>query len=292
MATRTRAAKDKAGSPTAAREPGNAAPQLTLADLYRKVTETSSSLGDKLDKLSNDINQINKRFEELEDSVVFHSGKINEMEKEVIPALKTSLEAEIEKLQNSLIMMEIHNRKANLLFYGATEKRGEDIYTVLKEIFMHLGLQEGEANQIQVVNAHRLPRRNAAANLGPNPIIAKFCFMRDRDRILHAYEDQQRNRPRTSGATPGATPGAIPGPTHGAAPVRDSQPGSQQPRISVRTDLPPALKAQRGKLANEAYKMRREKGLSTKIVVQDAKVVLKWKEKGSTTWKNYIQHVE
>ena len=59
-------------------------------------------------------------------------------------------------------------------------------------------------------------------------------------------------------------------------------------RITVRTDLPPALKAARGKLANEAYKLRKEKGLSTKIVVREANVVLLWKEKGSTSWNKFV----
>ena len=59
-------------------------------------------------------------------------------------------------------------------------------------------------------------------------------------------------------------------------------------RITVRTDLPPALKAARGKLANEAYKLKKEKGLSTKIVVREANVVLLWKEKGSTSWNKFV----
>ena len=51
----------------------------------------------------------------------------------------------------------------------------------------------------------------------------------------------------------------------------------------MRTDLPPALKARRGILVTVlAFKLRKERGVSIKVVLQGVKVVLKWKEKGST----------
>ena len=94
--------------------------------------------------------------------------------------------------------------------------------------------------------------------------------MRDRDRVLAAFEERQR-QPRGANAQP-----------QGA-----NAPGQTPNRITVRTDLPPALKARRSILAKVAFDLRKQKGVSTKIVVAGTKVLLKWKEKSSTNWNLY-----
>ena len=92
--------------------------------------------------------------------------------------------------------------------------------------------------------------------------------MADRNKVLAAYENGDR-RPRDRDASATQTP------------------GSTLQRVSVRTDLPPALKARRGQLANIAYKMRKKDGVSTKIILQNATVCLKWKQKGTSKWNDY-----
>ena len=90
--------------------------------------------------------------------------------------------------------------------------------------------------------------------------------MADRDLILSAFENQKRPRETPEGAATNPPP---------------------RPRMTVRTDLPPTLKARRGHLAEVAYKLRKEKNLSTRIKLQGVKIVLQWREKGTTTWKPY-----
>ena len=247
--------------------------QPTNADLDARIVELSTMLGGKLDNLTSEVSAINRKYAELEQSVQFNSDKLSHIESREIPKLQSSIESEVQKLEKKITMMEIYNRKANLLFYGVDEGRDENTTETLKnKVFTTLGLGKEEAAKIAIINAHRLPRRgdtSSADNRGPNPIIAKFCFMQDRDRILSLYETGERNRHRNPANREAATGGATP------------------PKITVRTDLPPALKAQRGKLANEAYKMRKEKGVSTKIIVREASVVLLWKEKGSGSWKKF-----
>ena len=87
----------------------------------------------------------------------------------------------------------------------------------------------------------------------------------DRDRIMSAFELQQRDRGKSSPATAGAT-------LH---------------RYTVRSDLPAALKARRAILATKAYHMRKDRGVSTKIIVKGAEVALLWKEKGTAKWNNF-----
>ena len=226
---------------------------------------------EKLDHLTEEVGSISQRMVDIERSVEFTSSKISTMEKE-IPKMRTALRDEILKFDKKITIMEIYNRKPNLLFYGVTEPQGEHILDTLKQVFICPGVDEEKARSMMLANAHRLPRRNPPENAGavdrtprPSPIIAKFINMADRDYVLSCFETQQRQRPR-------ATADHAPPPFF---------------RITVRTDLPPALKARRGILAQEAYKLRREKGLSTRIKVHGAKVILEWKEKGTKTWKLY-----
>ena len=196
------------------------------------------------------------------------------MEKE-LPKIKEHFQKEIKRLEDKLTMSEIYNRKMNLLFYGIRmEQKDESTAEVLRKNLVKMGMDKDSIAKIKFVNAHRLPSRSAARNESgssekedaPTPIIAKFVYMEDRNAVLNAYEQFQRN-------------------VRGAP--RGEETAAPRFRISVRTDLPPQLKARRGVLAAQAYKLRREKGLATKISVQGAKVVLFTREKGTTQWKAY-----
>lgn len=143
------------------------------------------------------------------------------------------------------------------------------MYEKLKNVFIDLGISREEAARIIIVNAYRLPRKSrdtdgaAAGDQGPDPIIAKFAIMRDRQRILEAYDNQSRNKNAAADhvTSRGATAGT-------------------SSRISVRTDLLPTMKFRRGKLANTAYNLRKEKkNLSTKIFVIGTDVIVQFKEK-------------
>ena len=144
--------------------------------------------------------------------------------------------------------MEIYGRRTNLLFYGVKESVNEHAESTLRETFAYLGIDANEAANIALVNVHRLPRRDNAepsqASGGPprdptpRAIIAKFVYMRDQNRILDAFDERQRHRqPRASTAAP----------------------GQEERTITVRTDLPPALKAQRSTLAKNSLRPQKTK---------------------------------
>ena len=247
-------------------------------DLKRDIAELSSKVLTKLDNINTQITSLNHRINEVETSVEFNSAKIVEIEKSV-PAETAALREEISNLKEKILLAEIHSRKSNLLFYGVKETQNENIYETLREVFLTLGVDELKAKEIQLVNAHRLPRRstglNAESQAGepnpPTPIIAKFVKMPDRDLILTTFENTKRasSIQQPVGATESAT----------------KQPAPH--RITVRSDLPPTLKARRGQLAETAFKLRKEKNLSTRIKLQGVKIILQCKEKGTTTWKSY-----
>eukprot|EP00057_Strongylocentrotus_purpuratus_P026860 XP_011681334.1 PREDICTED: uncharacterized protein LOC105446343 [Strongylocentrotus purpuratus] len=263
------APEETAGADESVEEPSANPPQppLTLADLNNSITEFQSFISSKLDGISTDVAAINKRFTDLEVSVNFNAAKIREIEDRKLPEVKDSTQKMMKVLENKIISLEIHNRKSNLLFYGINQNEGEDVYKVLKDAFATLGVDN--APTIAIANAHRLPRRGAAdqtSQRGPVPIIARFCYMENRNAILAAFDNQQRNRAKAT-----------------ASPAR-AQP---QSRLTVRTDLPPSLKIRRALLATEAYKMRKEQGLSTKIFVRGTEVCLQSKEKGTSKWIDY-----
>ncbi|XP_071508622.1 uncharacterized protein [Diadema setosum] len=236
----------------------------TLSDVQKKLVDFSSKVCAKLDDIHADISSMKKKMIDLEAAVEDNSARVLDLEKGRLPLLEEKLQKEIESLKEKLVLSEIYQRKSNLLFYGLEKKSEENVENVLREAFVCLGLSDEEAQSVALVNAHRLPRRNDA-NKAPQPIIAKFVYMSQRNRVLSAFEKRPRH------------------------PV-PAQPGIVQPRplrISVRTDLPPALKAERGNLAAVAYKLRKEQNLSTKIVVVGTRVLLFSKAKSATEWQPY-----
>ena len=186
------------------------------------------------------------------------------LKKNKLPTLETKLMKEIDSLKDKLVASEIYQRKANLLFYGLPQKSNENVDQVLREAFVSLGLSREDAKSVSIINLHRLPKRNDTNN-APPAIIAKFVYMADRNRILAAYERKSTR--------------------HGND--RNDAPPQPTPRISVRSDLPPALKKQRSTLASKAYRLRKEQNLSTKISVVGTKVILFTKTRNATVWQPF-----
>lgn len=247
----------------------------TLAEIQLSISRSSATVCGKIDNLSFEVASINTKLSELEAAVNMNSGKITDIEKKKLPEMENKMAAEIFKLQNKLTAMEIYCRRANLLFYGVKETPNENVESALRDTFVHLGIDANDAANLALVNVHRLPRRDDTSNQAnggpprdpvPRAIIAKFVYMRDRDRVLASFDQRQRQRqPRASNTTS----------------------GQEARRITVRTDLPPALKARRSSLAKTAYDLRRQKNVSTKIILVGTEVHLKWKEKGTSTWNQY-----
>lgn len=243
--------------------------ELTLSDIHQSITGSSGILNAKLDSLTREFSAITTKLTDLENSVTMNYDKLAEIEQKKLPDIERKMADEISKLQDKLTLMEIYGRRTNLLFYGVIEPQNEVVVHTLRDTFIYLGIHADNAANIAIVNAHRLPRRDnippnqASGPPAPRAIIAKFVYMEDRNQILAAFDE--RRRPRDSGAA---------GP----------EPDRQARRITVRTDLPPALKARRSILANTAYTLRKEKNVSPKISGSGTKVLLHWKEKGTANW--------
>ena len=83
------------------------------------------------------------------------------------------------------IRLESHSRRNNLIFYNipeevkeSTDKTENLVYTFLEE---KLNMDEEEASDISIERAHRLGKRKEDKQ---RPIIVKFSFHKDKERIL------------------------------------------------------------------------------------------------------------
>ena len=249
----------------------------TNSDIQKSIQDLATMMCGKIDTLTREVSGLSDKLTNLEQSVEFNSNKLHDIETTELPILKAKMKEEIQKMEDKMLSLEIYNRKQNLLIYGVHEtEQSEDTYIIVRKAFKELGMENARAETIPLINAHRLPRRLPQGQntqpRSPTPIIARFAVMADRDHVLSLFQRQLRSR--TVGAGPG---GNQPTPT----------PPAQASRITVRTDLPPVLKQRRGILANEAYKLRKERGLSTRIIVQGTSVILQWKNKGTNTWNNH-----
>ena len=194
------------------------------------------------------------------------------LEKETLPKIREETARKNDEFEDKLLQLEMHHRKQNLLIYGVGEGAKEDIYATVYEVLAYfLQIPLGEASKIPLVNAHRLPspQRGIGKESAPRPIIIRFVCMADRDRLLGAFEHPHRRRPQQP---PQAEPAhQVNEPPH--RPQQTPEKGCYD-RVTIRSDLPPPMKRERGRLATLAYKIRKEKQLSTRIRINGTKLVL------------------
>ena len=245
-----------------------------MTEMKRMFGELASQVNNKLDRVVNDISAVKHDLEmtkrtvsDMEASLTTTSDRLISIEKEDLPRLRAQLENKLDELEVQVTLAEMHNRKQNLLVYGVPvpANPNENVIETIQRVFsMQLNISREEASSIPVVNAHRLPQPRREHGEGsqfqpqrsqPPAIIIRFARMMDRDRLLHSYE----HRPRRQPGPPGSDA---------------NDPSSQFSYISIRTDLPPKMKRERGRLASVAYDLRKNKNLSTRIKVVGTKVLL------------------
>lgn len=268
-----------------------------MSEMRSMFADLSSQMNSRFDAIGNDVNIIKKDLSEtkravveLEKAVNFNAEKIKSIEKESLPKLTEDLERKNQELERKLVLLEMHQRKQNLLVYGVHENRNENIFKTVTEIMsFFFKIPPVDAAKIHLVNAHRLP----APQVGPGkeaairPIIIRFTKMVDRDRLLNAFEESRRQRP-----APNA--GGLPQPAdQPEIPLQQTPDDPAQAlaqkfeRVTVRTDLPPEMKRERGRLAAEAYKLRKEKNLSTRIRINGTNLYLQTRNSPQGIWTTY-----
>ena len=177
------------------------------------------NLGDNVDgtaitlillEIRRDVKQMNKRFGHIEKSVKSLKRDSKYLKEQNSKPTKqvTDLQTTVSRLESRAQEADIKNERLeaqspgdNLRFYGFEDKRGEtweeSENAVRSYISNELSLDE---LSIQIERAHRISSKTS-----PRPVIVKFSFYKDRERILNSYWEKrkQHNERQQAEATNG-----------------------------------------------------------------------------------------
>ena len=207
-----------------------------VADLQK---EFDKSLGFETDKREEQLKKVNEKMAEK-----FKEGDDKLMQK--FKEAEESLDKKITELDNKLKLLEKHDRKYNLLFYGIPEEAGEDPIDKLRNLFVNdLKIDMTLVHRMQFIHCHRVPSKGK----GPKPIILRFLSYQDRELVLN-------NANLLAGS---------------------------KRRILV--DLPNSMKTERDRLAKIAYNIRHDEELKTRFKDKGLEVYLEVRKDNSEKWK-------
>ena len=279
---RARSTSPSGGAPTT-RELANLIGEVkdSIISMFAEHTVLMKS---KMDTVIEEVGTFKKKVDELKASVDFSSKRVDNVENVELPGIRKNIDQVKADLEDKLLRYEIHDRKLNLLFYGAEHLANENVYATVHGVVSDL-LQvtpEQVAKTIPLVNAHRILRKKNIESqrdrddTSPDPIIVRFVRMIDRDRVLRAFE----------------RPPSQPNQRESREEAPSLETSANKRRITVRTDLPVEMKRERGRLASVAYKLRKKDNVSTRILVNGTKVILQTRKKnqGSSMpapWSNW-----
>ena len=164
---------------------------------------------------------------------------------ERLKQVERDLNTKIEELIKKLKLLEKHDRKYNLLFFGFREEAREYVFDVLRESFVnHLDLDEERVRDMYFVNGHRIPSKSP----GQKPIILRFTSFEDRELILSQASKYVGSRRR------------------------------------VLVDLPEDMKKERDRLAKKAFEIRKNEKKHTRIRGKGLNVWLEVRNDGHDQW--------
>ncbi len=144
-----------------------------LPDIQRDIKDIKSTIGDlkeSIEDTQQDIIEINEKLHNQEKKIESMEMKFEEIQE---------LKLENRKLKEDLEALQAYGRRENLVFLNIPEQTGENCRDVLNNFLKStkLNLQE----EIKFQRVHRLGPANSKG--GPRPIIARFLFYPDREKI-------------------------------------------------------------------------------------------------------------
>jgi hypothetical protein len=218
-----------------------------FSSVLREFQKDVQTVRQEVTEAKSEVKEIKVKMSELEKSVAFHSDQAEERET-LYEAKFNRAKAQIDELERKMLLQEKHDRRYNLLFYGFTEDSEENLSEVMKTFFRSkLELEEDRVNKMVFANIHRMPTESK----GPKPVIIKFSTMADRDLVFSkAFHSTLRDE-----------------------------------RKRILTDLPVAMKRERGRLAQKAYELRKDENLKTRIQESGLSVYLEVRKTAGDLWE-------
>ena len=130
MPYETRAKPQQANAPAATPDQPSVS---MLSELKTDIAKLSDLLCKKIDAMHIKISDIEASLKDTSDRAL-------NIEQNEIPKLRNEHKADIAAIEKKLLMMEIYQRKANLLFYGISQNKDENVFAKLRNVFIELGL--------------------------------------------------------------------------------------------------------------------------------------------------------
>lgn len=219
-----------------------------FTSIFNELKEDINEVKAELSEVQSDVQNMRTQVDAVEKSIEFHAEKVSDIEREQNDKrgeLESDLDEKIDSLNKKLMMLEKHERKYNLIFYGVSEEQGEKLYGKMRGFFVqNLKMEEERVKKIHFSNGHRLPSEYE----GPRPVIMRFVSYEDRELVL-------------SNASNLAGTGK-----------------------KILTDLPVPMKKERQKLAKAAYGIRRNEKLKTRIRDIGVQMILEVRREANDRW--------
>lgn len=156
-----------------------------MTDMNKSVQSGFAMMNTRLDSLQQSVNAVTADVDHLKTAVNMVEDDVKEIKKDTIPKLKKELNDKIAELEKTRLTTELYSKKPNLLFFNvpmSSAANMEDTEAILRA---HLDAVDFPgSDSIPFVNVHRLPTKDKESRR-PDPIIAKFVMMKDRNAVLN-----------------------------------------------------------------------------------------------------------
>ena len=149
----------------------------------KALHEVIKNKDDKIGELYKEIGTLKHSCDFLTEETTVLKGMINRNEVSVNSAIKKHSD-----LENKTSDLEDRSRRNNIVFYNIPEpadniKEPEDCDEKITHILKERGFFEKDYN-LEIDRAHRLGRKRQDGDSKPRPIIARFCFYKDKDHVI------------------------------------------------------------------------------------------------------------
>ena len=144
-----------------------------------------------IDKKDDAIAQLNKDIGDLKRSFDFMSKETSEIKEhiknsnDIFNCKLQKTESNMETIQAKTVDLEDRSRRSNLVFFNfkeATRGVKEDCEDMVEQLLKSLNILEGE--DVWIDRAHRLGNRRPEHDTKPRPIIVKFSYFKQKEKII------------------------------------------------------------------------------------------------------------
>ena len=148
------------------------------------IQKNCQDLNKKFDKMDKSVNQLKKANKKLQDQNLKLTKTVDKLASTV-----SELESSAEVNSSKLDQLEGQSRRQNLKFYEIEESNNETWEASEEKVRTYIRTElDIDDSNISIERAHRLPGKNK-----PRPIIVKFSFYKDKDRVIKRYRELRKS---------------------------------------------------------------------------------------------------